>query len=251
MRKPLIAGNWKMNLGPPAAADLIHELHLRSEGWPDVDVLVCPPFVSIPSVAEALVGLTIMLGAQNMHEKDSGAFTGEISGEMLLTLGCTHVILGHSERRQMFGETDDGVNAKTKAALGHGLIPIVCVGETLEEREAGKTEETVFAQLQGCFAGLTEEKMKLVIIAYEPVWAIGTGEVATVEQAGEMHAGIRKWLAKTYDQATADTIRILYGGSMKPDNAAGLLAHEDIDGGLVGGASLKADAFDGIIRAAG
>jgi len=250
MRKILIAGNWKMNLDPAEGARLALELADKSVGWPDVDVVICPPFVTLPAVAEKLSGTRIELGAQNMHDQDNGAYTGEISGLMLLTAGCKWVILGHSERRQLFGETDGGVDKKLGKALALGLQPIVCVGETLSEREAGRTVAVVERQLQNGLSGVKSVDIEKVTIAYEPVWAIGTGKVATVKQAGEVHAFIRSWLGENFGAEAAGMIRILYGGSVKPDNAAELLAHPDIDGALVGGASLQAEAFDGIIRAA-
>ncbi len=250
MRKILIAGNWKMNLIPADGAALVDDLTARSGNWPDVDVVVCPAFTTIPAVALRLGGSPIQLGAQNMSDHDSGAYTGEVSGPMLLTVGCKWVILGHSERRQLFGETDTSVNSKLIKALSLGLKPIVCIGETLEEREAGRTIETVSRQLDGSLAGLTREDANQVTLAYEPIWAIGTGKVATVEQAGEVHSAIRSWCKEKFGAETAGWMRILYGGSVKPDNAAALLAHEDIDGALVGGASLKAEMFDGIIAAA-
>jgi triosephosphate isomerase len=250
MRRILIAGNWKMNLDPAEGTSLVEDLLDAAGGWPDVDVVVCPPFVTLPAVAEAVAGSPIELGAQNMHHEDAGAYTAEVSAGMLLTVGCKWVILGHSERRQLFGETDTGVNRKVKKALHAGLLPIVCVGETLDEREASRTVEVVKKQLRDGLAGVTVEEMNEVTIAYEPVWAIGTGKVATIEQAGEVHEFIRSWLNETFGHHIAERVRILYGGSVKPDNAAALLAHPDIDGALVGGASLKADLFDGIIRAA-
>ncbi len=250
MRRILIAGNWKMNLDSAEGTGLAEDLLDLSGGWPEVDVVVCPPFVTLAAVAEVISGTPIQLGAQNMHDQDSGAYTGEVSAGMLLTVGCKWVILGHSERRQLFGETDAGVNGKLARALEVGLLPIVCVGETLDEREAGKTVEVVKKQLQDGLAGVAVEDMNAVTMAYEPIWAIGTGKVATVEQAGEVHEFIRSWLNDSYGNEIAERVRILYGGSVKPSNAAELLALPDIDGALVGGASLKADLFDGIIRAA-
>ena len=227
----------------------------RSGGWPQagekrVEVAVFPPFVALPEAATTLKGSHIILGAQNMHEAEKGAFTGEVSAPMLLTVGCRMVILGHSERRQYFGETDAGVNRKVTAALNAGLAPIVCVGETLQERESNRTEDVIKRQLTGGLKGLTDEQLATVTIAYEPVWAIGTGRVATVEQAGDIHRFIRQWLADTYNRDVAERVVLQYGGSVKPDNAAGLLADPDIDGALVGGASLDADQFDAIVRAA-
>ncbi|HWO57201.1 MAG TPA: triose-phosphate isomerase [bacterium] len=249
-RKPFIAGNWKMNGDVPTTMQLCAALHKREAGWKHADVAIFPPYVSLYPAADYLRGSRIMLGAQNMHEAASGAFTGEISAGMLLTVGCQLVILGHSERRQLFGETDAGVNRKVQAALTAGLGPIVCVGETLEERESGQTEQVVERQLAGGLKDLTEAQMEKVTIAYEPVWAIGTGKVATVAQAGEMHRFIRHWLAQRFGATVGERARIQYGGSVKADNAKGLLADPDIDGALVGGASLIADEFDAIIRAA-
>lgn len=253
-RTPFIAGNWKMNGDPTQAKILCAALVARSKDWPTIDgervaVALFPPFVSLPTVAETLKGTDIILGAQNMHEAKSGAFTGEVSAPMLLTAGCRMVILGHSERRQYFGETDAAVNRKVLTALEVGLHPIVCVGETLQERDANRTEEVIGRQLTGGLKGLTDDQMTTVTIAYEPVWAIGTGKVATIEQAGAVHKFIRQWLVDTFSRDVAETVRIQYGGSVKPDNAEGLLADPDIDGALVGGASLDADQFDAIIRA--
>lgn len=248
-RTPFIAGNWKMNCDPRQTAALCRDLVARSGGWPKADVAVFPPFVSIPAAKDALLGSAIALGAQNMHEAKSGAFTGEVSGSMLLTAGCRFVILGHSERRQFFGESDPGINRKLLAALTVGLKPIVCVGETLQDRESGRTEQIVERQLAGGLKDLTEVQLLNTALAYEPVWAIGTGRVATIEQASEVHRFIRGWIAKQFSRHAAEMVRIQYGGSVKPDNAASLLADPDIDGALVGGASLDAAQFDGIIRA--
>lgn len=244
-----------MNGDIPRTRELCSELVKRSSGWADakgrkVDVAVFPPLVSLMAAAEALRGSAIMLGAQNMHEASSGAFTGEVSGSMLLTAGCQFVILGHSERRQYFGETDAGINRKALAALAVGLKLIVCVGELLEDREAGRTHEVVERQLAGGLKGLTEAQLLDLTIAYEPVWAIGTGRVATVQQAGDAHRFIRHWIAESYSNDAAAKMRIQYGGSVKADNAVELLADSDIDGALVGGASLDAGQFDGVIRAA-
>jgi triosephosphate isomerase len=230
--------------------ELCSALQKLEPGWRHADVAIFPPYVSLYPAADYLKSSRIMLGAQNMHEAASGAFTGEISAGMLLTVGCQLVILGHSERRQLFGETDAGVNRKAHAALAAGLMPIVCVGETLSERESGSTEKVVETQLSGGLKGLTDEQLDKVTIAYEPVWAIGTGKVATVQQAGDVHRFIRNWLKVNFGQTAADRMRIQYGGSVKADNAKGLLADPDIDGALVGGASLKAEDFDAIIRAA-
>jgi len=248
-RLPFIAGNWKMNCEAAQTQALCQDLTARSKGWPNAEVAVFPPFVSIPAAAAVLRGTKIGLGAQNMHEAQSGAFTGEVSGSMLLTAGCRFVILGHSERRQLFGESDPGINRKLLAALAIGLRPIVCVGETLQERESERTEEIVERQLTGGLKDLTESQLINTTLAYEPVWAIGTGRVATLEQAGEVHRSIRGWIETRFSYAAAEAVRILYGGSVKPDNAAALLADPDIDGALVGGASLDAGQFDAIIRA--
>ncbi len=215
----------------------------------DPVVLVCPPFTALTEVAMALKDSEIQIGGQHMHEADSGAYTGEISAEMLLTSGCTYVILGHSERRALFSETDKLVNAKAQKALAAGLIPIVCVGETLEQRESGAMEKVIEEQISGSLDSLSESDMKKTVIAYEPVWAIGTGKVATPEQAEEVHVYIRRLLAKTYGDETANEVTILYGGSVKASNADGLFEKENIDGALIGGASLKADEFTAIVKA--
>jgi len=254
-RIPFIAGNWKMNGDIPQTVGLCAALVEKSAGWPRIDgqpveVAIFPPYVSLTAAREALGDSPIVLGAQNMHEADAGAFTGEVSAGMLLTAGCRMVILGHSERRQLFGETDAGVNRKAKAALSTGLEPIICVGELLEEREADRTKAVIERQLNGALDGIGVEQFGMVTIAYEPVWAIGTGEVATIEQAGAVHRFIRSWIGRRYAPEIAGRLRIQYGGSVKPDNAEGLLADPDIDGALVGGAALKADQFDAIIRAA-
>jgi len=251
MRVLFIAGNWKMNPPTSEAASALAEAVKAGVGQAtDVRVAVCPPSVFLDAVDRVLSGSPIGLGGQNMHWKAEGAYTGELSGAMLNDVGCTHVILGHSERRHGLGETDAQVNAKLHAALGAGLIPIVCIGETREEREAGQTEDVVTGQLTGSLAGLSPEQMAGVVLAYEPVWAIGTGLTATPEQAQDVHAFIRRWLESTFDAATAARVVVQYGGSVKPDNAAELLACPDIDGALVGGASLKAADFLGIIKAA-
>lgn len=217
---------------------------------PEVDVIICPPFTSLAIAANLLKDSPIKLGAQNMSEHDEGAYTGEISWKMLRSAGCTHVILGHSERRQYFGETNDLINRKAKKALAGGLVPIICVGERLEEREQGITQKVVTAQVKGVLAGLSSDDMKRVIIAYEPVWAIGTGKNATPMQAQEVHREIRKLVAQLYSWPVAEQLTIQYGGSVKPDNAADLLAQDDIDGALVGGACLKADSFAAIVGSA-
>jgi triosephosphate isomerase (TIM) len=250
LRKPLIAGNWKMYMRRDSSVALIHGLQdsLPTDG--KVEVAVCPPAVYLHDVGAALRGSSIGLGAQNMHFEKEGAFTGETSAEMLKDLGCQYVILGHSERRQYFGETDAAVNKKTLAALASGLTPIVCVGETLAEREDGKTAEVVKTQILGSLAGLSPSQARGLVIAYEPVWAIGTGKTATPAQAEEVHAQIRGLLAEMFG-GVAEEIRIQYGGSVKPDNVAELMSQPNIDGALVGGASLKADSFVAIVAAAG
>lgn len=216
----------------------------------EVQVAVCPPFVSLHAVADALQGSPVRLGAQNMHFEKSGAYTGEVSAAMLRSVGCHYVILGHSERRQYFGETDEGVNKKTRQAMENGLVPIVCVGETLEEREAGREEEVVRTQVEGGLKDIAVEDASALVIAYEPVWAIGTGRTATPEQAQDIHAFIRGLLVEKYGESVAKGIQILYGGSMKPGNAPELLGKPDVDGGLIGGASLKAEDFVALVRAA-
>jgi len=257
VRRKLIAGNWKMNKNAAEGVALFSDIKaaLPCGGNPvdckgNVEILVCPPFTTLASVVAEAKGTCIKVGAQNVHWAANGAFTGEVSAEMLVSMGVTHVIIGHSERRQYFGETDATVNQRTKAAVAANLVAVVCVGETLSEREAGTTMAVCERQIHDGLAGLTAEQMAGVVIAYEPVWAIGTGKVATDEQAQEVHAFIRSILKAMFDAATADATRILYGGSMKPDNAAGLLAKPDIDGGLIDGASLKASDFVAIVTAA-
>ena len=251
MRKPFIAGNWKMNMSRDSSVSLVHGVLDNLNTDRKVEVAVCPPAVYLHDVGAALRGSHVALGAQNMHHEPEGAYTGETSASMLTDLGCRYVILGHSERRQLFGETDAVVNLKTKAAIAHGLTPIVCVGETLEQRESGTTEAIIATQIRDSLAGLTAEQATNLVVAYEPVWAIGTGKTASPEQAEEVHAQIRGLLAELFGASTADSIRIQYGGSVKPDNAAELMGKPNIDGALVGGASLKADSFAAIIAAAG
>ena len=249
-RKKLIAGNWKMNKTSADAVALVGDLVATIGRQTDVDVVVCPPFTSIETVAKALDGSTLKLGAQNMHPEASGAFTGEVSAPMLRALFATHVILGHSERRAYFAETDAFINKKVLAALKHQLKPILCVGETLAERESGATLKVVQTQLEAGLDGVSKELAPSVVIAYEPVWAIGTGKVATTEQAQEVHAFIRGLLTKLFTEPVAQKVRILYGGSMKPSNAPELLAQKDIDGGLIGGAALEARSFVDLVTAA-
>ncbi len=239
MRIPFIAGNWKMNKTADEAVAFVLQVRDALNQIEGVDVAFCPPYLAIPALSEALKGTKVGVGAQNMYFEESGAYTGELSPGML-TPFCQYVILGHSERRAYFGETDEGVNKKIKAALKHGLTPIVCVGESLAQNEAGETHDFVSGQVRAAFAGLTAEEMAKCVIAYEPIWAIGTGKTATTEQAGQIIGGtVRSTVAAMFGEETAQVIRIQYGGSVKPDNAAELMSHPDIDGALVGGASLK------------
>jgi triosephosphate isomerase len=253
MRKKLYAGNWKMNLTPSEGRALIAEL--RADLDPDAmvlardrEVLVVPPFLTIPAAAQALAGSSILLGAQNAHFEDKGAFTGEVSAAMLKAFGVTHVILGHSERRHIFGESDELVGKRVAGAVANRFTAILCVGETLAERDAGRTLEVVLRQLQAGLAEVQTANADRVIIAYEPVWAIGTGRTATPEQAQQVHASIREALADHFSRPAADTIRILYGGSVTAENIDSLVVKPDIDGALVGGASLKAASFARIVR---
>jgi len=249
-RTPMIAGNWKMNLSLDEAVALAEAVGSGIGNVSDVEVLVAPPFTHLAAVRGAIDGSKIFLAAQNMHWEMSGAYTGEISGRMLQQAGCTHVILGHSERRTLFNETSEVVNLKVRAASFLGLIPVVCVGETLEEREAERTFEVIKEQLDLSLDNFRADQMMptTTILAYEPVWAIGTGKTATPEQAEEVHQFIRLWIEKTFNSGTAAQVRILYGGSVKPDNVKTLMAAPDIDGALVGGASLKGGSFVQLIR---
>ena len=240
MRKPIIAGNWKMNKTPSQGATLVNELKPLVENA-SCDVVVCVPATDLYAVGEAVKGSNIHLGAQNVHFAESGAYTGEISADMLLELGVEYVVIGHSERRQYFGETDETVNKRTLTAIAKGLIPIVCIGETLEERESGKTEEVLHRQIVEGLKGVDD--LTKLVVAYEPVWAIGTGKTATAEQANETIGYIRKTLAENFCADCAAKVRIQYGGSMKGSNAKELMAQPEIDGGLIGGASLKAPDF--------
>jgi triosephosphate isomerase len=249
-RKKLIAGNWKMNKTSTEAVTLAREIVQGAGTRSDVDVVVCPPFTALESVAKVIDGSQIKLGAQNMHFEASGAFTGEVSAPMLRAFFATHVILGHSERRTLFGETDELVNRKVLAALKNQLRPIVCVGESLAEREAGSTLRVVQAQTERALEGVSREQAPGIVVAYEPVWAIGTGKVATTEQAQEVHAFIRGLLSNLHSESVAQRMRILYGGSMKPANAPDLLGQKDIDGGLIGGASLESRSFLELVAAA-
>ena len=248
MRRPLLAGNWKMNTSLAEGAELVEALLNQVGSADDREVIVCPPFTALGALAPLLAGTPIGLGAQNMHYADQGAFTGEISPLMLREIGCTYVILGHSERRQYFGEDDALINRKALAALSRGLRPIVCVGETKAERDAGRAEEVVVQQLRGSLQNLKPEQLRETVVAYEPVWAIGTGDTATPADAQAMHATIRGVLAELGDQETAQAMRIQYGGSVKADNVDELMAQPDIDGALVGGASLKAGDFLRIVQ---
>ena len=246
MRTPIIAGNWKMNKTPEEARQLVRELiPLVKEA--KAQVVVCPPAVCLAAVAEEIAGTNIALGAQNMHFEAKGAFTGELSSDMLKAVGVQYVILGHSERRQYFAETDDAVNKKVKAALAAGLTPIICVGESLSQREKGVTDEFVSMQAKLALDGLTKEQVAGAVIAYEPIWAIGTGKTATAEDANHTIAAIRSAVRGVYAEA-ADAMRIQYGGSMNPKNAAELMAKPEIDGGLIGGASLKAEDFSKVVN---
>jgi triosephosphate isomerase (TIM) len=250
MRRPFIAGNWKMNTTRASAVALAEAVAKKAESLAGVDLAVCPPACYLDAVGRAIAGSKVALGAQNVYHEKDGAYTGELSVAMLLDLGCKYVILGHSERRHILGESDAAVNKKVHAVLAAGLLPIVCVGELLAEREAGKTLAVVQSQFDGSLAGLSAEQMLKVVIAYEPVWAIGTGRVASPQQAEDVHLALRKIIAQRYNGSIADSVRLQYGGSVKPENAAELLKQPDIDGALVGGASLKADQFLGIIAGA-
>jgi len=248
MRKKLMAANWKMYKTPDQTRDFFRDfLPLISDHTRD-EIAVCPPFVCVPAAVDAAKGSNIAIGGQNLHWEKEGAYTGEISAGMLLATGCTHIIIGHSERRQYFGETDDTVNLKLKIALEAGLTPIVCVGEVLEEREAGLTEDVLRRQCLRAFHAISGRKAGKLVVAYEPVWAIGTGKTATPQLAAEAHVLIRGEAAKAFGDKLADSLRILYGGSVKPENAKALMSEEEIDGALVGGASLNANSFAAIIK---
>ena len=249
-RRYFIAGNWKMNNTASKAVELINGINAQIAGETSVDVAVCPTFTALDAASKALAGSNVKLGAQNMYTKASGAYTGEISAEMLKEFNCTYVILGHSERREYFKETDAFINEKVKVVLENGMKPILCVGEKLEEREAGNTIAVVSKQTSEGMAGLSAEDAQKVVIAYEPVWAIGTGKTATPAMAQEVHAEIRKVLAGLFGAEASENIQLLYGGSMKPENADDLLKEKDIDGGLIGGAALKADSFVALVKSA-
>ena len=248
MRKAFIAGNWKMNKDMKGALELANGLKRSLADVEDVDVGLFPPAVFLADVVDACTDTGFAVGAQNMHWKEKGAFTGEISAQMIRSVGATHVIIGHSERRQYFGETDDTVNKKMHSALKAGVAPIMCVGETLQEREAGKTLDIVSSQIRGGLKDITPEGMAAVVIAYEPVWAIGTGKTATPGEAQEVHAAIRGMLAEILGDNVSEGVRIQYGGSVNPANVKELMAKPDIDGALVGGASLEVDSFTALVR---
>ncbi len=249
MRTPFVAGNWKMNKTPAEAVDFVSAIAPELNAIEGIDVAVCPPFVAIPAVAKALEGTKVGVGAQNMYYETSGAYTGEVSPAMLKGL-CRYVILGHSERRALFGETDEGVNRKIKAALEHNLTPIVCVGESLEQNEAGQTQSFVSGQVRAAFAGLSDWQAAVCVVAYEPIWAIGTGKSATAQMAGDIiRASVRDVLADMFGNETAQAIRIQYGGSVTEDNIADYMRQPDIDGALVGGAALK-PTFVQLVRSA-
>ena len=247
MRKPIIAGNWKMNMTPAEAEQLVVEL-IPLVKDAACEVVVCPPYIDLAVVGKLLVGTNIKLGAQNIHWAPKGAFTGEISADMLLAMGVSHAIVGHSERRQYFGETDETVNKRAKAALDANITPIICVGETLEQREGGVTDTIVSKQTVAALAGFSAEEVVRSVVAYEPIWAIGTGKTATNEDANTTIKVIRDAIAGVYGQKVADEVRIQYGGSMNAKNATELMAMPEIDGGLIGGASLKSEDFSKVVH---
>lgn len=249
-RTTLIAGNWKLNLTAADGAELVAGLKAAIGAEPAVEVLVFPTMIGLPAAVAAAAGSPVQVGGQNCFWEASGAYTGEVSAPLLKAAGATHVLLGHSERRQYFGETDETVNQRLKAVLEADMVPVVCIGETLDERDGGQLEAVLERQVRGALAGLTADQLSSLVLAYEPVWAIGTGRVATSEQAQEAHAFVRKVLTEVVGDLAND-LRLLYGGSVKPGNAAELMAMADVDGALVGGASLTVDAFGGIIAAAG
>ncbi len=248
MRKPVIAGNWKLFKTNSEAVELVSGLIPLVKDNRDVEIIVAPVFTSLTSVSKTIAGSNVLLSGQDCYWEEEGAFTGEVSPKLLRDAGCSHVIIGHSERRQYFGETDETVNKKIKAALKAGLTVIFCIGETLAERESGKTFDVLKRQVIGGLAGISGEELQAVIIAYEPVWAIGTGKTATDDQAQEAHAFIRSLVAEHFGKVTSNEIRILYGGSVKPENIKGLMTQPDIDGALVGGASLKTESFGAIVN---
>jgi triosephosphate isomerase (TIM) len=248
LRKPLMSGNWKMYKTVQESVDMVTALKSKVAGVNDREILICPVFTALKSVCDAVKGTNIHIGAQDMYWEEKGAFTGEISANMIKDTGCTHVIIGHSERRQYFHETNETVGKKTLAALKAGLTPVVCVGEKLEERESGKTFAVNEKQIREGLSCLSKEQAMKIVIAYEPVWAIGTGKVATPAQAEEVHIYIRKTIESIFGKEVADGMRILYGGSVKPDNVAELMSQNNIDGALVGGASLEVDSFAKIVN---
>ncbi len=250
MRKRIIAGNWKMNTTADEALKLATEIKARLTGFNHAELLICPPYINLAQVSKVVNKSVIKIGGQNLYYEQSGAFTGEISGQMLKSVGCDYVIVGHSERRALFGETDELVNRKLKAALDSELIPILCIGEQLEDRDAGLTEKVLEKQLDGSLKEFPTDWMEKIVIAYEPVWAIGTGKTATPEQAEEAHRFIRDKLSQEFGDQIAEGLTILYGGSVKPDNSDSLFAEENIDGFLIGGASLKAESFERIAHSA-
>ena len=250
MRRTVIAGNWKMNMTPAQTKAFIEELAPMVKGMDKCDVVLCVPAIDIPAAVEAAKGTNINIGAENVHFKASGAYTGEISAEMLVEAGVKYVVIGHSERRQYFGETDQTVNLRTLAAVNAGLTAIVCVGETLEQRELGYTETLLKFQTKMALTGISKEQLKNIVVAYEPVWAIGTGVTATADQADEGNGFVREAIAEVYGKDVAETVTVQYGGSMNDANAAELLSKVNVDGGLIGGASLKTDKFTAIVKAA-
>ena len=250
MRRTVIAGNWKMNMTPSETKAFITELAPMVKGMDKCDIVLCVPAIDIPAAVEAAKGTNIKIGAENVHFKESGAYTGEISAKMLVEAGVTHVVVGHSERRQYFGETDKTVNLRTLAAVNAGLTAIVCVGETLEERNLGYTETLLKYQTKMALTGITKEQLKNIVVAYEPVWAIGTGVTATADQADEGNGYVRQAIAEVYGADVAETVTVQYGGSMNDGNAEELLSKVNVDGGLIGGASLKTDKFTAIVKAA-
>ena len=247
-RKIIIAGNWKMNKTAAEGVEFVKELSGLVSDVKDVEIVVCPTFTALSQVVQAAAGTNVKIGAQNIHWAENGAYTGEISAEMLKETGVEYVIIGHSERRQYFGESDETVNQRLVAALNAGLIPMVCIGELLDERESGKTEDVLKTQITGAFKDISAEDMEKIVIAYEPVWAIGTGKTATPEMAEDTHSFVRSVVAELYTPEVAEKVRIQYGGSMKPGNSAELIGQVDIDGGLVGGASLQPDSFAELIK---
>ena len=250
MRRTVIAGNWKMNMTPAQTKAFIEELAPMVAGQDKCDIVLCVPAIDIPAAVEAAKGTNINIGAENVHFKASGAYTGEISAEMLVEAGVKYVVIGHSERRQYFGETDQTVNLRTLAAVNAGLTAIVCVGETLEQRELGYTETLLKFQTKMALTGISKEQLKNIVVAYEPVWAIGTGVTATADQADEGNGFVREAIAEVYGKDVAETVTVQYGGSMNDANAAELLSKVNVDGGLIGGASLKTDKFTAIVKAA-